>query len=154
MRITRNRALIGLTATILSISLGITAAAPHVPQQNAQNASPLDAAVAGYYVPAPSGPLAQTVPLSFAPNAVYRVEAYPLHRPELAPGDGQQETDAYCNTCHSTRYITMQPPLPAATWETEVNKMDKTFGGEFPSDASAKIIRYLSQHYTPETRRR
>jgi hypothetical protein len=55
--------------------------------------------------------------------------------------------------CHSTRYITMQPPLPAAAWETEVAKMKKTFGATIPDEVTLKIVRYLQAHYAPETRK-
>jgi len=34
--------------------------------------------------------------------------------------------------------ITMQPPLPAATWEAEVNKMNKTFAQAFLRTARGK----------------
>jgi len=30
---------------------------------------------------------------------------------------------SFCGICHSTTYITMQPPLTSATWEAVVNKM-------------------------------
>ena len=52
--------------------------------------------------------------------------------------------------CHSTRYITMQPPLPPATWEAEVNKMTKTFGAPIPEATAKKITSYLQSHYTAE----
>jgi hypothetical protein len=55
--------------------------------------------------------------------------------------------------CHSPVYITMQPPLPAATWEAEVNKMIKTFGAAIPDDDPDKIILYLQSHYAAENRR-
>jgi hypothetical protein len=74
-------------------------------------------------------------------------------RPELASGDGLSDVRIYCNTCHSPRYITMQPPLPAATWETEMNKMNKTFGARIPEENTRKIISYLRAHYTPENRK-
>jgi hypothetical protein len=47
----------------------------------------------------------------------------------------------------------MQPPLPAATWEAEVNKMIKTFGAPIPEASAKKIISYLQTHYTLETRK-
>ena len=72
---------------------------------------------------------------------------------ELAPGDGRQGVQIYCNICHSPRYITMQPPLPAATWESEVIKMNKAYGAGIPEDTTRKIIAYLQTHYTPEIRR-
>jgi hypothetical protein len=47
----------------------------------------------------------------------------------------------------------MQPPLPAATWESEVNKMNKTFGAGIPEENARKIILYLQAHYTAENRK-
>jgi cytochrome c5 len=109
----------------------------------------------GYYSQTNLGDMSQpAAPPALDTGAVFGAGAYPLYRAQLEPGDGKQEVEAYCNTCHSTRYITMQPPLPAATWEAEVNKMIKTFGQPIPDDAAAKIIKYLQTHYTPETRKR
>ncbi len=108
----------------------------------------------GYYSQTNLGSLTQPAPRALMTGAVYSVEAFSLYRPELEPGEGRELVDAYCNTCHSTRYITMQPPLPAATWEAEVNKMIKVFGQPIPEDATPKIIQYLQTHYTPETRKR
>jgi hypothetical protein len=48
----------------------------------------------------------------------------------------------------------MQPPLPAATWEAEVAKMNKAYGAPIPDGVSQKIVQYLQTHYTPETRKR
>jgi len=47
----------------------------------------------------------------------------------------------------------MQPPLPAATWEAEINKMINTHGARIPEDVAKKIIAYLQANYTPETRK-
>jgi hypothetical protein len=99
------------------------------------------------------GSLNQPEPQKQSNGATYSVDAYPLYRPTLEPGEGRELVDAYCSTCHSTRYITMQPPLPAATWEAEVNKMVKTFGQAIPEDTIPKITKYLQTHYTPETRK-
>jgi mono/diheme cytochrome c family protein len=107
----------------------------------------------GKYKPAELGNLQQMPPPELSPDSNFAVSAYPLYPPELAPGEGKQETEAYCALCHSTRYITMQPPLPAATWEGEVNKMNKAFGANIPEEVSQKILKYLQTHYTPETRK-
>ncbi|HEV3254689.1 MAG TPA: hypothetical protein VG033_09790 [Candidatus Acidoferrales bacterium] len=109
---------------------------------------------AGYYSPANLGSIAQATPRHETENTSYRVESYSLFRPQLEPGEGRDLVDAYCNTCHSTRYVTMQPPLPAATWEAEVTKMAKSYGMSIPDDVTPKIIQYLQTHYTPETRKR
>ncbi|MGB6483115.1 MAG: hypothetical protein WBE86_06475 [Candidatus Acidiferrales bacterium] len=108
----------------------------------------------GYYTPVNLGSLAQPTPVKQQPDAAYKVDAFPLYKPELAPGEGRQDVEAYCNTCHSPNYIIMQPPLPAATWQAEVNKMDKAFGAQIPSESQASILKYLQSHYTPETRKR
>ena len=107
----------------------------------------------GYYSPAQLGGLQQSAPMTLSPNASYEVSSYPVPALDLAPGDGRAEVQIYCNSCHSPRYITMQPPLPAATWEAEVNKMNKAMGAAIPEDAVKKIISYLQTHYTPETRK-
>ncbi len=86
-------------------------------------------------------------------DAVYSVGTYPLYTPELATGEGREIIQGYCNLCHSVTYITMQPALPAATWEDEVYKMINTYGALIPEDETKQIIAYLQAHYTPETRR-
>lgn len=107
----------------------------------------------GYYRPAELGSLRQAAPIELSPDSTYQVSAYPVLGADLAPGDGSQEVRIYCNTCHSPSYITMQPPLPAATWEAEVNKMNKTFGAAIPDDSTQKIILYLQAHYAVENRK-
>jgi hypothetical protein len=107
----------------------------------------------GYYRPAEFGSVRQAAPVKLSADSDYQASAYPVPGEDLAPGDGSQEVRIYCNTCHSPSYITMQPPLPAATWEAEVNKMNKTFGAAIPADSTQKIILYLQAHYTVENRK-
>jgi hypothetical protein len=106
----------------------------------------------GYYRPAELGSVRQTALIELSPDSNYQVSAYPVPGADLVPGDGSQEVRIYCNTCHSPSYITMQPPFPAATWEAEVDKMNKTFGAAIPDDSRQKIILYLQAHYTVENR--
>ena len=107
----------------------------------------------GYYSPAQLGSMRQATPIELLPDSDYQVSAFPVPAVDLAPGDGLQDVGIYCNTCHSPRYITMQPPLPAATWESEVNKMNKSFGAGIPEENTRNIIRYLQAHYTVENRK-
>ena len=107
----------------------------------------------GSYAPAKLGQLQQPGPAALNDDSVYQVSAYPQYSPELAEGEGRAETASFCSLCHSTRYITMQPPLPAATWEAEVTKMRKTLGAPIPDASAALIIKYLQTHYTPDTRK-
>ncbi len=108
----------------------------------------------GYYTSQNLGSVAQPVPAKQQPDAAYKISALPLYKAELAPGEGRQDVEAYCNTCHSPSYIPMQPPLPAATWAAEVTKMGKAFGAQIPAESQASILKYLESHYTPETRKR
>jgi hypothetical protein len=107
----------------------------------------------GNYGSGRTGSLAQTVATEHAPDAEYHVNSFPSFPADLAEGEGQAETQSFCAMCHSTRYITMQPPLPAAVWEAEVNKMIKAYGAPIPEPSAKKIISYLQAHYTQENRK-
>ena len=107
----------------------------------------------GYYRPEELGSMRQAARIELSPDSSYQVPAYPVPAADLTPGDGLQDVRIYCNTCHSPRYITMQPPLPAATWEAEVDKMNKSFGAAIPEENTQRIILYLQAHYTTENRR-
>ena len=66
---------------------------------------------------------------------------------QLKEGDGRPKTDAYCNVCHSTDYITMQPKFSKAQWTATVTKMIKTFGAPIPQEDADTIINYLATSY-------
>jgi len=86
-------------------------------------------------------------------DGMYSVGAYPLYTPELAQGEGREIIQIFCRFCHSTTYITMQPTLPAATWESVVNKMINTYGAPISEDSAKQIVSYLRAYYTPITRK-
>ena len=132
------------TIWFIAILAGLTAAAGRLAYAQFE---------AGYYSQKHSGAIAQPAPPSEGDGARYSVAAYPLYPPELAPGAGREAVQSYCTTCHSTRYITMQPPLAPETWAAEVNKMVKVMGQPIPEDVQPVIIKYLQTHYTPESRK-
>jgi mono/diheme cytochrome c family protein len=107
----------------------------------------------GSYGSTNAASIEQAAAPGFAPDAKYDVGPYPSLTPELAEGDGRQEVQSFCAICHSTRYITMQPPLPGTTWEAEVSKMIKTYGAPIPDATAKKITAYLEGHYAPENRK-
>ncbi len=109
---------------------------------------------AGYYTTAGPETIHQTLPNIVSTDATYDAGEYPIYYPELAAGDGKDDVENNCELCHSPRYITMQPVMPAQAWADEVNKMRKTYGASIPDDTAQKIIQYLGTHYTPETRKR
>lgn len=86
-------------------------------------------------------------------GSVFRVGQWPTYTAELAPGKGRDMVLAHCMMCHSVTYITMQPPLSAATWGAEVHKMINTMGAPINEADAQEIVAYLQAHYTPETRK-
>jgi len=109
---------------------------------------------AGYYTPVEQGAMHQMLPDLSSTDANYDVGQYPLLETELAAGDGKETLERDCSLCHTPRFVTMQPPLPAETWAAEVDKMRKVLGASIPDDEAKTIVQYLSTHYTPETRKR
>jgi hypothetical protein len=63
----------------------------------------------------------------------------------VLPQAGNVElVELYCVSCHSLRYIEMQPPLSRKAWEKTVDKMINTFGAPVRDSVSrADIINYL-----------
>lgn len=108
---------------------------------------------AGFYSPDTLGQIAQPAPSALEEGSRYEAAAYPAFPVQLADGPGRGETQIACGSCHTPRYITMQPPLPAASWDAEVRKMIKTYGAQISETDTQKIIQYLQAHYTPETRK-
>src|SRR3954464_31030 len=67
----------------------------------------------------------------------------PRYQMALPPGPGQEAFASACLTCHSTRYIGMQPPLTAAKWEENVRKMAKVYGAPIAEEQVPQVLRYL-----------
>ena len=109
---------------------------------------------AGIYTQTGPETIHQTLAAPASTDATYDAGEYPIYYPELAAGDGKEDVENNCELCHSPRYITMQPVMPAQAWADEVNKMRKTYGASISDDTAQKIIEYLGTHYTPETRKR
>lgn len=107
----------------------------------------------GSYTSQNTGTIAQSAPNPLVEDSIYEAAPYPAFEVRLAEGPGRAEAQIYCNTCHTARYILMQPPLPAATWDAEVQKMIKVLGAPISESDAQKITKYLSEHYTPDTRK-
>ncbi|MEO6288792.1 MAG: cytochrome c [Ginsengibacter sp.] len=48
-----------------------------------------------------------------------------------------------CVSCHSARYVQMQPDLSQKTWMALVTKMQKSFGAPVPDSSVKAIVQYL-----------
>ena len=83
---------------------------------------------AGLYTNTGPETIHRLLPANASTDSVYAAGEYPIYYPELPPGAGKDDVETNCELCHSPRYITMQPVMPAQAWADEVNKMRKTFG--------------------------
>jgi mono/diheme cytochrome c family protein len=83
-----------------------------------------------------------------AGEAVREIEL-PRFQPDLPPGPGREAFAVSCLSCHSTRYVTTQPPMTAAKWEESVRKMIKTYGAPIAEDQVQPIVQYLVEFTKP-----
>ena len=62
---------------------------------------------------------------------------------ELPDKPGYTTFKQNCLSCHSARYIQMQPDFPEKTWTVIVTKMQKNFGAPVPDSSVQEIVKYL-----------
>jgi hypothetical protein len=68
----------------------------------------------------------------------------PVDEPPMPPGPELNAFQASCVMCHSSRYVTNQPPLSRKKWLAEIEKMRDAYGAPVPPDAVPKIVDYLA----------
>ncbi len=80
------------------------------------------------------GVLLQPIPKLPEEGSVYSVGEFPLHSIPLLPGpeDDLHLVQTHCSVCHSTSYISAQPPLSRAAWEAEVKRCARPTAQSFP----------------------
>jgi hypothetical protein len=67
----------------------------------------------------------------------------------LVDGEARDLTATSCVTCHSLDYIQINAPLMnRATWQKSVHKMIEKFGAPIAGEDAARIVDYLSEHYS------
>lgn len=76
------------------------------------------------------------------PNHVQSI-VLPEYPPELPPGPHLDTYRKDCLTCHSARYVTMQPPFSRTVWEKEVKKMIDAYGARITDAEQREIVDYL-----------
>ena len=64
-------------------------------------------------------------------------------RTELPNAPGYDVFKTNCTSCHSARYVQMQPEFPEKTWTAIVTKMQKSFGAPVSDSSAKEIVRYL-----------
>ena len=67
----------------------------------------------------------------------------PHFEPELPVAPGRKAFMAACVSCHSARYVFMQPKFPQKQWEETVGKMIKTYGAHLDTNQLHEIVSYL-----------
>ena len=77
----------------------------------------------------------------------------PHFMPYLPAGPDRELFASRCLSCHTMRYMTMQPLLTQAKWEDSVKKMIKTYGAPIEESEAPRLAQYLValQHSEPET---
>ncbi|MGH7869148.1 MAG: hypothetical protein ACREP9_16315, partial [Candidatus Dormibacteraceae bacterium] len=77
----------------------------------------------------------------------------PHFEPELPTAPGRDDYLVVCVSCHSPRYVTMQPFFPQRQWEETIDKMAKTYGARMDPDQRASIVQYLVATHGPDSTR-
>ncbi len=62
---------------------------------------------------------------------------------KLPEAGGYTTFKSNCISCHSARFIQMQPNLSEKTWLDIVTKMQKSFGAPVPDSSINTIVQYL-----------
>lgn len=81
-------------------------------------------------------------PLDF-PDDMERSIKLPVIEQTLPPGPGKGNLAALCTTCHTLRYITMQPSFSRKVWDAEVHKMKNVFGAPLNDQQMEQVVDYL-----------
>ncbi|HTL56085.1 MAG TPA: c-type cytochrome [Candidatus Limnocylindrales bacterium] len=67
---------------------------------------------------------------------------------------GRDEYLAVCVSCHSPRYVVMQPFFPQRQWEETVDKMVKVYGAQMDPEQRSAIVQYLVATHGPDSAQR
>ena len=76
-------------------------------------------------------------------DGIHAIEL-PHFEPLLPDAPGRTAFLAACTSCHSTRYVSMQPRMTTAQWRAEATKMIQVFGGHADTNQLQEIVSYLS----------
>jgi len=71
----------------------------------------------------------------------------PPEKTVLKDGAGKEVVAGQCVLCHSTDYISTQPPLTRGQWQATVEKMRMRYGAPIQTNAMPTIVDYLTAGY-------
>ena len=61
----------------------------------------------------------------------------------MPTGPGYVTFSSICLTCHTPRYVLIQPVFPRKTWVAEVEKMKKVYGAPITDEQVEPVVNYL-----------
>jgi cytochrome c5 len=77
-----------------------------------------------------------------ATNPVHSI-VLPEYPSEIATGPNVNTYRTNCLTCHTARYVSMQPRFSKTVWQNEVKKMVDVYGAPISEADQALIVEYL-----------
>ncbi len=77
----------------------------------------------------------------------------PHYEPELPLAPGRDDYLVVCASCHSARYVLMQPFFLQRQWEETVDKMAKVYGAQIDQEQRSAIVQYLLATHGPDSTR-
>ena len=82
--------------------------------------------------------------VAFPAVGAVRSITLPHFEPDMPEGPGREEFLRVCASCHSARYILMQPAFSQKQWEESVSKMVKVYGAQMNDPQKTDIVAYLT----------
>lgn len=71
----------------------------------------------------------------------------PLETGTYKVARGVELVQANCLSCHSTEYVSSQPPMARKYWEATVKKMKEKYGAPTADAEVASLVDYLVANY-------
>lgn len=81
-----------------------------------------------------------------ADNKVVSIQL-PAETAAYKKAPGVELVQGHCVTCHSSEYVSTQPPMPRKFWEGSVKKMKEKFGAPIPDNIAVLLADYLTATY-------
>ena len=119
------------------LALGLTGALVAVAGCNARGSAMRTADMENMTTPQPP-------PGATRPSSPVHSISLPHDEAFAPPGPGRPAFVTACIVCHSTRYITSQPPFSRLVWKGIVEKMIHNYGAHVTAPQAAEIVDYLA----------
>jgi hypothetical protein len=71
----------------------------------------------------------------------------PPEKTVLKEGVGRELVIGQCLLCHSSDYISTQPPLTRAQWQAGIEKMRTKYGAPIATNSAPALLDYLTAAY-------